>query len=117
MELSPFASFVEPGLEYNSADVSLWYGHALDCYYKTTRDKELVVELLPSLLDTFRNFAAATVSGIAVDGADGLLRTGLSDIEMTWMDSKVEDIPITPRAGKAVAINALWHSFWRPFST
>jgi len=109
--LSPFASFIEPGLEYNSADVSLWYGHALYSYYKTTKDKALVTELLPYLLDTFQNFAGATVSGIAVDAGDGLLRTGSADIELTWMDSKVEDIPITPRAGKAVEINALWYSF------
>jgi 4-alpha-glucanotransferase len=109
--LSPFVSFVEPGLDYNSADVSLWYGHALYSYYQTTRDKELVIELLPTLLDTLKSYASATVAGIAVDATDGLLRTGLRDIEMSWMDSKVEDIPITPRAGKAIEINALWYSF------
>ncbi|MBS1997469.1 MAG: glycogen debranching enzyme family protein [Cyanobacteria bacterium SZAS LIN-2] len=109
--LSPFVAFVEPGLEYSSADVSLWYGHALYSYYRVTRDKELVVELLPVLLQTFQSYAAATVSGIAVDARDGLLRTGLADTELTWMDSTVEDIPITPRAGKAIEINALWYSF------
>ena len=109
--LSPFVSFVEPGLEYNSADVSLWYGHALYSYYKTTKDKELVVELLPVLLETLKSFATATVAGIAVDTQDGLLRTGSKEAELTWMDSKVEDIPITPRNGKAIEINALWYSF------
>jgi predicted glycogen debranching enzyme len=109
--LSPFASFVEPGLEYNAVDVSLWFGHALYSYYRVTKDKELVLELLPSLLETFKCFSSATVSGIAVDASDGLLRSGQADNGMTWMDCKVEEIPITPRAGKAVEINALWYSF------
>jgi len=109
--LSPFVSFVEPGLEYSSADVSLWYGHALYSYYRVTRDKELVAELLPVLLETFQTYASATVAGIAIDARDCLLRDGLPDTELSWMDSTVEDIPITPRSGKAVELNALWYNF------
>jgi 4-alpha-glucanotransferase len=109
--LSPFVAFVEPGLDFGTVDVSLLYGQALYSYYRVTRDKELVMELLPVLLETYKCFTSATVAGIAVDSADGLLRSGLRDIELTWMDCTVEDIPITPRAGKAVEVNALWYSF------
>src|SRR6185437_7783203 len=38
---------------------------------------------------------------IAVDANDSLLSAGPS---LTWMDTK-----FTPRSGKAVEINALWH--------
>jgi len=47
--------------------------------------------------------------GIAVDDSDGLLRAGTEGVQLTWMDAKVGDWVITPRIGKPVEINALWH--------
>jgi len=43
-----------------------------------------------------------------VDPADGLLYAGEPGSQVTWMDAKVGDRPITPRIGKPVEINALW---------
>ncbi|MCL6635443.1 MAG: CoA-binding protein, partial [Peptococcaceae bacterium] len=41
---------------------------------------------------------------------DGLLSAGSPDVQLTWMDAKVDDWVVTPRHGKAVEINALWYN-------
>ena len=46
--------------------------------------------------------------GIHVDPADGLLSQGADGFALTWMDARVNGVPVTQRAGKAVEINALW---------
>jgi predicted glycogen debranching enzyme len=47
--------------------------------------------------------------GIGVDPADGLLRAGVANVQLTWMDAKCGDWVVTPRIGKPVEVNALWH--------
>src|SRR4029453_12484175 len=39
---------------------------------------------------------------------DGLLAQGADGLALTWMDARVDGVPVTPRRGKAVEINALW---------
>jgi predicted glycogen debranching enzyme len=51
---------------------------------------------------------AGTRYGIRVDTADGLLTQGADGVALTWMDARVHGRPMTPRAGKAVEVNALW---------
>ena len=48
--------------------------------------------------------------GIRMDAADGLLSAGEPGVQLTWMDAKIGDWVVTPRHGKAVEINALWHN-------
>jgi predicted glycogen debranching enzyme len=50
-----------------------------------------------------------TVFGIRLDG-DGLLAHGP---RLTWMDAEVDGEAVTPRAGKAVEIQALWYNALR----
>lgn len=40
--------------------------------------------------------------------SDGLLRAGVPGVQLTWMDAKINDRPVTPRIGKPVEIQALW---------
>src|SRR6202030_2605669 len=47
--------------------------------------------------------------GIGVDPQDHLLAAGMPGTQLTWMDAKVGDWVVTPRNGKPVEINALWH--------
>ena len=56
---------------------------------------------------------SGTRFGIGVDPQDGLLRQGAEGYQLTWMDAKVGDWVVTPRRGKAVEINALWHNALR----
>ena len=34
--------------------------------------------------------------------------TAETDAALTWMDARVDGVPVTQRSGKAVEINALW---------
>src|SRR5437773_2627744 len=45
--------------------------------------------------------------GIRMD-SDGLLAAGERGAQLTWMDSKVGEWVVTPRAGKPIEIQALW---------
>src|SRR4029450_11886505 len=66
--------------------------------------------LLPTLREIVEHHLHGTRFGIGVDPADGLLRQGEAGYQLTWMDAKVDDWVVTPRRGKAVEINALWHN-------
>jgi predicted glycogen debranching enzyme len=95
--------------EYNTVDATLWFFHALDAYFSATRDTDLLAELLPVMRDILDWHQRGTRFGIAADPADGLLRAGVPGVQLTWMDAKVGDWVVTPRIGKPVEINALWH--------
>ncbi|MBN9397329.1 MAG: glycogen debranching enzyme family protein [Candidatus Melainabacteria bacterium] len=107
----PLNAFTEPGLEFNSLDVTLAYALALHNFYRLTKDKDFTREHLPVLMDTFAMIASNQHDGVKLDEADGLVVCGLPDQEYTWNDSRIAEIPITPRAGKPVEINALWFNF------
>jgi predicted glycogen debranching enzyme len=95
-------------LEYNTADGTLWFLHAVGRHVERTGDVELAAELAPQLLEVVDAHVRGTRYGIAVDPADGLLSQGAGEVALTWMDARIGGVPVTPRAGKAVEINALW---------
>lgn len=99
------------GADYNTVDAALWYFHAIDRYAETSGDWAFAVgEMLPVLEDIVKHHVQGTDYGIGVDPADGLLRAGQPGVQLTWMDAKVGDWVVTPRIGKPVEINALWHN-------
>lgn len=97
-------------VEYNTADGTLWFVHAVERHVAVTGDTDLAAELLPALRGVLDAHVAGTRYGIRVDPADGLLAQGADGVALTWMDARVDGVPVTPRAGKAVEINALWAS-------
>ncbi len=94
--------------EYNTADATLWYFHALDCHVTASGDQALAIELLPVLRSIIECHVQGTRHGIRVDPRDGLLAAGEAGVQLTWMDAKVGARVVTPRIGKAVELNALW---------
>ncbi len=95
---------------YHTADATLWFFHALDRYLEVTQDRGTLQLLLPKLIEIAEHHLRGTRFGVAVDPADGLLRQGEEGYQLTWMDAKVDGWVVTPRRGKAVEINALWHN-------
>jgi predicted glycogen debranching enzyme len=95
---------------YHTADATLWFFHAIDCYTTTSGDRSVLRMALPKLLDIFEWHLRGTSFGIGVDPRDGLLKQGAEGYALTWMDAKVDDWVVTPRRGKAVEINALWYN-------
>jgi predicted glycogen debranching enzyme len=123
--LRTFANYIQDGLIpnlfpegekaglYHTADATLWFFHAIDRYVAITQDRATLKQLLPKLLDIVEHHLHGTRFGIGVDSQDGLLRHGQTGYQLTWMDAKVGDWVVTPRAGKAVEINALWYNALR----
>lgn len=95
-------------LEYNTVDGTLWFLHAVGRHVELTGDVDLAAELVPRLVEVIEAHAAGTRYGIRVDPEDGLLTQGADGVALTWMDARVDGLPITQRAGKAVEVNALW---------
>ncbi|WP_319461837.1 amylo-alpha-1,6-glucosidase [Micromonospora sp. RTP1Z1] len=96
-------------VEYNTVDATLWFLHAVGRHVTVTGDTDLGAELLPALHAVVEAHLAGTRYGIGVDPADGLLtQGGPPDTALTWMDARVYGVPVTPRTGKPVEVNALW---------
>lgn len=120
--LRTYARFVDRGMlpnrfpdegetpEYNTVDATLWYFEAIRAYYEVTEDIKLVDDLYPVLEDIIQWHFKGTRYRIHVDPEDGLLYAGEEGVQLTWMDVKINDWVVTPRTGKAVDVNALWHN-------
>jgi predicted glycogen debranching enzyme len=103
--------------EYNTADATLWLFIAARDYLARTKDWDFLRDsLYPAAVDILDWHHRGTEYGIRVDPADHLLSCGDSHTQLTWMDAKVGDLPVTPRNGKPVEINALWYNTLRIFS-
>lgn len=123
--LQTFARHVDQGMvpnrfpdvgdtpEYNTVDATLWYFRAIRAYYDATGDINLLQELFPTLADIIHWHQRGTRFQIQVDPQDGLLYAGEADVQLTWMDAKVDDWVVTPRVGKSVEVNALWYETLR----
>lgn len=94
-------------LEYNSIDAPLLFINACYQYYQHTSDINLVIKLLPSMMDIIENYKKGTEYNIKMQ-EDGLIST--TEGALTWMDAKINDYCVTSRHGKAVEINALWYN-------
>jgi predicted glycogen debranching enzyme len=120
--LRTFAHYVKDGLIpnmfpdgsnlglYHTADATMWFFHALERYRVMTGDEDMIVELLPVMQGIVEAHERGTHFGIRMDPADGLLTQGAEGYQLTWMDAKLDGWVVTPRRGKAVEINALWHN-------
>ncbi|MEU2610535.1 amylo-alpha-1,6-glucosidase [Micromonospora sp. NPDC007271] len=96
-------------VEYNTVDATLWFLHAVSRHVTLTGDTDLADELLPALHAVVQAHLAGTRYGIRVDPADGLIaQGGTPGTALTWMDARVHGVPVTPRTGKPVEVNALW---------
>ena len=98
---------------YNSADSSLLLFEQVQKYLDYTQDLKFIKEdIYPKLKQIIENYS----KGIDLDGnnicleEDGLISSGTTSTQNTWMDAKYGDFAITPRCGKAVEINALWYN-------
>ncbi|NUT19152.1 MAG: amylo-alpha-1,6-glucosidase [Hamadaea sp.] len=92
--------------EYNTADATLWFLHAVDRHARL--DPDLAEELRPQLRSVVDHHTWGTRYAIKMDPVDGLLSQGAEGAALTWMDARLDGVPVTQRAGKAVDINALW---------
>ena len=96
-------------MEFNSVDAPLAMISAIDDTMRAGAPDSFLKEVWPAMAQVIERYTAGTRHGIAVDPSDGLLRAGEPGVQLTWMDAKCGDRVITPRIGKPVEVNALWH--------
>lgn len=95
---------------YNSADTPLWLIWAIQQYAEKTHSwKEIWLNYGRVLRDILNAFRHGTRYDIHME-EDGLVSAGTDGTALTWMDAVINGKPVTPRAGKAVDINALWYN-------
>ena len=120
--LSLFAHYVSEGMipnrfdeytnepSYNTVDASLWFIHAVHEYLRYTGDRQTYDSLLcHACRQIIDGYQRGTRYHIKMDPADGLISQGDPTTQLTWMDAKHGTQVFTPRQGKPVEINALWH--------
>ena len=96
---------------YNSVDASLWYAWAVQQMLVWTRgNTEFVREVCwPVIEGIVKAFLSNSVPHVHMDEAN-MLHVGNAATQLTWMDASVNNIPVTPRGGCPVEINALWYN-------
>ena len=95
------------GLEYNTVDGTMWFLHAVGRHIAVTGDTDLGRDLRDALVGIVDHHHGGTRFGIKV-AHDGLITQGEPGWALTWMDARVDGVPVTPRFGKPVEVNALW---------
>lgn len=93
--------------DYASADTSLWFVHAC-CAFEAWSGEPMAAELRRACLATIDAYRTGTDFGIGADD-DDLIVAGAGDAPLTWMSAARDGRIFTPRRGKPVEINALWH--------
>ncbi len=96
--------------EYNTADATLWMFQAMRYWLGAGGSRKFLEDTFyPAVKEIVAWHRRGTHHDIGTDPEDDLLSAGKAGSQLTWMDAKVGDWVVTPRAGKPVEINALWH--------
>jgi predicted glycogen debranching enzyme len=92
-----------------SIDASLWLFETADLLAKKVNpdDEFIATELYPVLVEIFSRVQRHPGHLVWVTD-EGLLATGGTSEPLTWMDSKARGAAVTPRAGLAIELQALW---------
>lgn len=95
---------------YDTVDASLWFCWAVQQYYLKTKDlKSIEATLWATLKNIFYYYQIGTLYDIK-QGSNGLIYAGNPSSKITWMDVMIDNVPVTPRNGATVEINALWYN-------
>lgn len=96
--------------EFNTVDATLWFFEAARAYAAATGDYDFVCdELYPVFVQIIEFHLKGTRYNIKM-AENGLLNAGTPGVQLTWMDVKIGDWVVTPRAGKPVEVQALWYN-------
>ena len=93
---------------FNSVDAPLWFFWAVQQYaeHGGTDGWERYGAAVKSVLNAYKNGTAFNIHM----RDNGLIYADAPGKALTWMDAVVNGIPVTPRRGYAVEINALWYN-------
>jgi predicted glycogen debranching enzyme len=92
---------------FNSVDAPLWFFHAV-CSYGL-EPAEAWKRYGAPMKDVIEAYRRGTTFGIHMR-ENGLIFADAPGKALTWMDAIVNGLPVTPRNGYDVEINALWYN-------
>ncbi|HYK42726.1 MAG TPA: amylo-alpha-1,6-glucosidase [Thermoanaerobaculia bacterium] len=120
--LNAFASMRREGLiparfdpekgqpEYDSVDAPLWLILAIEWFGRWRNNPSLPPPLLGAVRSILSSLSRGTRFGIGVAGDGLIVADSPPGKPLTWMDSVVDGVAVTPRDGCCVEVNALWHA-------
>ncbi len=94
---------------YNSIDSSLWFIWAL----QQLKNYDLTFDIWKKygvyIKDILKHYREGTLFNIKMHD-NGLIYGGAEGKALTWMDAVINGVPVTPRIGYPVEVNALWYN-------
>lgn len=102
---------------YDSVDATLWFGvrvfQFLENYSHILTEDEVKL-LTESIKTVIENFLTNPLLPFKVDPEDGFIEIPSHvNKALTWMDVMLDGFPLTPRYGKPIEIQGLWHNLLR----
>jgi predicted glycogen debranching enzyme len=93
---------------FNSVDAPLWFFWSVQQYvaHGGKDGWEKYGDAAKSVLNAFKNGTSFNIHM----RENGLIYAGAPGKSLTWMDAVVHGVPVTPRRGYDVEINALWYN-------
>lgn len=95
---------------YNSVDAPMWFFKAVQEYGEAIKDDAAVWKSygakMKAVLTAYRN----GVNDYVKMTDNGLIWADEPGKALTWMDAIVSGLPVTPRGGYQVEVNALWYN-------
>lgn len=95
---------------YNSVDAPMWFFKAVQEYGEAIKDDAAVWKSygakMKAVLTAYRN----GVNNYVKMTDNGLIWADEPGKALTWMDAIVSGVPVTPRGGYQVEVNALWYN-------
>lgn len=100
--------------DYGSVDASLWFARAVRLYEEAGAPAGEILErfhpALRQIADCYTAGTAARIARLQIRADEqSMLHAGSPELNPTWMDARVAGVPVTPRHGCAVELNALWY--------
>lgn len=94
--------------QFNSADTSLWFIWAVQHYFKLhSKPREIWRYYGHSIKEILQTIKEGESRNLKIT-REGLLFAEQDSTALSWMNSYVNGIPVNPRNGMPVEINALW---------
>lgn len=96
--------------EYDNVDGSMWFIWAIQQFYLKTQDSKTIQQLfwstIKNIIYRYQNGTLFNIHQLP----NGLIYAGTPLVKTTWMDVKINNIPLTPRNGMQVEVNGLWYN-------
>ncbi|MFO7922937.1 MAG: amylo-alpha-1,6-glucosidase [Bacteroidales bacterium] len=91
-------------------DEPLWFIWALQQYTHHPGDRAAVWKSYGNKINKILSLLRDGIGNTVIMHDNGLLFCGEQNTPRTWMDCVVDGVPVTPRSGYIVEINALWYN-------